>query len=152
MTNEVCYSVRFPSLQTIKSAIQKKGMGWILQLSAKHLIVRQTLECSHFITPQTRSSQRFPSSLILFFFPLLFARIRMLTLLLDFRVNIFHTNDLKATTSLQSVRNLDRRRRKYIACFYSTHAAITSHGSCDTKIIFWKHAPRWPQRNELEVK
>ena len=127
---------------------------------AKHLPVRQTLECSHFITPQTRSSQGFPS-LILFsllahtvvksaqqfghamqiLIIIIYIRsinsekfafaspnvglasplnhIRMLILLLDSRVNIFHTNDLKAIVSLENVRNLDRHRRKYIACFYS---------------------------------
>ena len=76
--------------------------------------------------------------------------LRSLILLLDSRLNIFHTNDSKAIISLQNVRKLDRHRRKYIACFYSTQP-FTSYGSCDTKIIFRKHAPRWPRRSELAV-
>ena len=40
-----------------------------------------------------------------FFFSSLPAHIRMLTVLLDSRVNIFHTNDLKAIIYFQNARN-----------------------------------------------
>ena len=67
MTNEACFSLisKFANHQ-ISNTEKRHGLN---SASAKHLIVRQTLECSRFITLQTRSSQGFPS-LILFFFSL----------------------------------------------------------------------------------
>ena len=119
MTNEMCFFY-FQVCKSLNKQYRKKA--WVEFCKRKAFNLRQTLECSHFIRRLTHSSQGFPS-LILFSFSLL-AHTRMLTLLLDSRLNIFHTNDLKAIISLQNVCNLGRHCRKYIACFYSTHLAF----------------------------